>query len=120
MNKNNFDGITCKKLTRDEIQKASRFMLKSESQGGNQHLKIQFSVKENPKAIIEFTYYALQNKEYFRLKPKFHRIVVNVTSVEPDSMNNYMIQLESTRRLDNNSCKDSENNIITNQVCVCE
>lgn len=120
MNKNNFNGKTCKKLTLDKVQKASRLILKPESQGGNQHLRFQFSVKENPKAIIEFTYYALQTKEYYRFKPKFHRIVINVTSAEPDTMNNYMIQLENTRRLDDNSCIVSENKQATNQICVCE
>jgi hypothetical protein len=114
------DGNHCKRLESAYFLSFSVMQLKSEAEGGNQLFKLVFNVKQNPKALIEFLFYAAEQQEFRKKKFNFNNNPQQLVPFHTASgLVNYAIQVMSYKRIDNYNCGDLASRLITHNMCVC-
>lgn len=114
INSNILKTSACKKLTLNTVLRSSELRLKQSYEGGDRHLKLLFSIKEDENARIEIQFYAAEEKDLKKSKKAFPNYPSTVCP--GPYLQNYLIKVEDFYTVNKYSC-DSTNEEA--KICVC-
>jgi len=104
----------CKKLTLNKVLLSSELILKQSTEGGDRHLKLLFSINEDPNARLEIQFYAAEEKDLKKSKKAFPNYPS--TLCPGPSLQNYLIKVEDFYTINPYSCGSSKEEA---KICVC-